>query len=249
MPGIFLLINIIVTLYLFIVLFIPDSNKILNIILSIINSPVLGITLLIVFGYPLGVVLRLLKNEKIDQRSAKYIKLLKPKYRNEDFLNDHFFYNNWMYKKSLNRLPKAVGDFYKDYWNDKYLDDGIINTAFINFCKTIILKFDPQCCNEIYAAEALSRFVAGSYYSLQTSIFLMIINSFLLNKILSLQASFIAIFLILGYSFLLHVILSQYRFLRCKEVDTIFNACFANREHFENLFPDFISRHTSDTKV
>ncbi len=249
MPGIFLLLNVLVTLYLLAILTIPGSKEVLNSIVKTISNPALGIILFIILGYPLGVVLRLLRNEKIDKRSAKYIKFLKPQCRGKHFLEDSFFYNNWMYEKSIKLLPEGVSNFYEKYWLDKDRADGATNTIFFNFCKTIIAKYDPQSGSEIFAAEALSRFLAGSYYALQISFFLMLINAFFLYKIVSFSASFIAIFIVTGYGFLLHVILSQFRFLRCKEVDTVFHACFANREHFEKLLPTISDRKVRNSSI
>ena len=119
-----------------------------------------------------------------------------------------------------------------------------MNTTFINFCKSIISKYDPNSCKEVYAAEAMTRFISGSYYALQISIILMIVNSYILFKTSTINESLITIFVIFGYLILLHIILSQYRFLRCKEIDTIFNACFANRKNFEKLFPKPSDRKT-----
>ena len=244
MPGVFLLLNILLTIYLLVLKIIPNINDIPDSILKIVASPALFIVLLIVFGYPLGFVLRLLKNKNIDKLSAGYIKFLKPKDKDEYYLTDVFFYNNWMYKKSLSHLPKAASDFYKKYWYDKYSDNAALNTTFINFCKSILSKFDQNSCNEVYAAEATIRFVSGSYYALQISVLLMVLNSYLLNKMYPFKAYLITIFIILGYIVLLHVILLQYRLLRCKEVDTIFSACFANREKFKKLLPTYLDRRT-----
>jgi hypothetical protein len=245
MPGIFLLINTCITICLFVVLFIPNSAHLLSNISKSISSSALIITFLVVFGYLIGFVLRLLKNEKIDQISASIIKTFKKKYRSEYFLKDRFFYGRWMNDKITNRLPNAAKEFYKEFWGDKYTDDGVVNTTFINFCKTIILKFDPQTGNEVFNAEALCRFVAGSYYALIFSIYLMVLNILIVVFKISPIASLVPIFICVGYFVLLVIIVTQYRFLRCKEVDTVFFACYANKEIFEKLFPDDTSRHKS----
>jgi len=245
MPGIFLLINIFITLYLLIIFVIPEAEKTNILLLGILKSPSLVLAILLVFGYPLGFVLRLLKNQKIDKRSAWYIGFLKRKEKGASYLDDHYFYNNWMHDKSIKRLPKAAADFYLKYWFDKYGKDGTGSTTFINFCKTIISKFDQYAYNEVYAAEALLRFVSGSYYAIQFSLLLMALNIFILYSLFGLNTIYISGSVFFGYLFLFHIILSQYRFLRCKEVDTVFNACFANREHFEALLKEGINRQPS----
>lgn len=242
MPGIFLLLNVVVTAYILSLSVAPELLPFINTAISYCANPAVVISLLLVLGYPVGVALRLLKNAKIDARSASYIGLFHPKDRDAPYLKDEFFYGNWMHAKCRSRLPAEAARFYEEYWADKDTGDRTKNTAFFNFCKTIVSKNDPQSAIEIYAAEALCRFVAGSYYALQVSVALMLINSFCLFIIVSVPAAALPLIAMIVYLSLLHVILKQYRLLRCKEVDTVFNACFVNSRHFEDLFPTHASR-------
>jgi mannose-6-phosphate isomerase-like protein (cupin superfamily) len=242
MPGIFLVLNAALTAYFLGAVLSPGLQAALQPLWNLITNPAVAIFLLVAVGYPVGVVLRLLKSARIDALSARYIRFLKPKTRNELYLTDHFFYGNWMYDKAHTRLPAEAARFYDDYWKDKYTGDGTTNTTWFNFCKTIIAKNDIQSGLEIYAAEALSRFLAGSYYALQVSIVLMLANAVVAGLLLAPGAAILPALVALAYLFMFHIILSQYRLLRHKEVDTVFSACFANRKAFDELFPNLASR-------
>lgn len=242
MPGIFLVLNLALTAYLVASAVVPQLLPAIKSAITHCANPAVLISLLVVFGYPVGVVLRLLKNANIDGHSARYIGMLHPGERDLPYLKDKFFYGNWMRDKCRSRLPAEAARFYEEYWADKDTGDSRKNTTFFNFCKTLVAKHDPQSASEIFAAEALCRFVAGSYYALLVSVFLMVMNALCVYAQFSIRAAVLVLVLAACYLYLVHVILSQYRLLRCKEVDTAFNACFANREHFDQLCPTHASR-------
>ena len=242
MPGIFLVLNLALTAYLLTSALAPQFLPTINSAIKYCANPAIVISLLVIFGYPVGVVMRLYKNARIDDRSARHIGRFHPGNRDALYLKDKFFYGNWMREKCRSRMPAEVARFYDEYWADKDTGDSRKNTTFFNFCKTVVAKHDPQSGNEIFAAEALGRFVAGSYYALRFSVGLMVLNAFCVYARFSTHAALLPMILAAGYAYLLHVILSQYRLLRCKEVDTVFNACFANRDHFEKLCPTHASR-------
>lgn len=237
MPGIFLVLNIALAAYLLTSAIAPQLLLKINSAIKYCANPAVAISLLVIFGYPVGVALRLYKNAKIDDRSARHIGRLHSKDRDALYLKDNFFYGNWMREKCRSRMPAEVARFYDEYWADKDKGDSRKNTTFFNFCKTVVAKHDPQSGSEIFAAEALGRFVAGSYYALRFSVGLMVLNAFCVYARFSIRAALLPMILAAAYAYLLHVFLSQYRLLRCKEVDTVFNACFANRDHFEELCP------------
>ena len=144
--------------------------------------------------------------------------------------------------KAHTRLPAEAARFYDNYWKDKYTGDGTTNTTWFNFCKTIIARNDIQSGLEIYAAEALSRFLAG-----------LVLRPASLHSADGCQrrgcgiaagagAAILPALVAVAYLFMFHTILSQYRLLRHKEVDTVFSACFANRKAFDELFPNTASR-------
>ena len=236
MPGLFLVLNVILSSIILGSSIAPELIPAIKSSIKYLSNPAI-ILLLIVIGYLFGVVLRLLKTTNIDTYSKDYISRLKPKKRDSSYLTEDFFYGKWMEEKIRDRLPKEAALFYEKNWGDKDKKNAQANTTFFNFCKTIITKHDPQSGNEIFAAEALSRFVAGSFYALIISFLLMLLNAICVYKLFSLRAGLLPLIIAFGYAYLIHVILAQFRFLRCKEVDTVFNACFANREHFAFLFP------------
>lgn len=232
--------------------------------------PAWVIPALIVFGYPVGVALRLFKNADIDEHSALYyaqvhhkgrllsyplgvlVRLLLPlgtlDYRTAyaqakrkqdgsgaEWLTDHFFYGNWMARKCGERLPAGAADFYDEYWRDKYTSGSRQNTTFFNFCKSVVLRVDERGAGEVCGSEAMLRFVAGSYYALRASLVLMVLNVVFIAIRSHWSAVFYPAFGFLAYLYLIHVILMQYRPLRCKDVDTVFHACFAIREKFDEL--------------
>jgi hypothetical protein len=242
MPGIFLVFNAVLTAYFATAVISPEMRQIVETTLTYIANPVAASLLIVVFGYPTGVVLRLLKTARIDSLSANYIRILHPKLKNESYLTDDFFYSKWMLEKCNTRMPAGAAQFYKEYWADKDTGNQTVNTSFFNFCKLIVSKHDPQSGTEIFAAEALDRFLAGSFYALEVSIFLMFVNTLIAYTKLSMLAAFLPAAITITYYLLIHVILSQFRYLRCKEVETVFNACFANWEHFEKLLPTHASR-------
>jgi quercetin dioxygenase-like cupin family protein len=246
MPGIFLVLNTAFTAYFLAAVFTPGFSPAITSAIQFFTNPLVAIAFLIVVGYPVGMVLRLLKTANIDALSARYIGFLKPKHREQKYLTDKFFYGNWMREKVLARLPAEATRFYDEYWGDKYLDDASQNTSFFNFCKIVIGKFDSLSSNEIYAAEAVGRFLAGSYYALVVSCILMLINAVAAGIYSSVVNVALPVGLAIGYALMLHVIVLNYRLLRCKEVDTVFYACFANREYFEKLMPGHSGRRTQN---
>lgn len=174
--------------------------------------------------------------------AGKRMKSQKTVYKIRRYLSDKFFYGNWMREKIRNCMPAETARFYDDFWDDKYTEDIAKNTTFFNFCKTIIARVDSQSAIDIYSAEAITRFLAEMYYALQFSIILIGIN--LAISLIHTHVTIMIVTLGLGlfYIFLFHTLLSQFRFMRAKEVDTVFNASFANREEFYRLFPTRASR-------
>jgi len=91
----------------------------------------------------------------------------------------------------------------------------------------------------VYAAETQVRFIACSFYALLLAILLSIIDFWALQELLSISqwVAWAPLGVVLVYGFLGLGIVWNYRFLRSREVDTVFAACFANRKVFEELFP------------
>lgn len=236
MPGIFLLLNFIAACVLLTSATSPDLIPIIKKALHYLESPG-SVLFLVAFGYPVGISLRLLRCEGVDKLSAKYIKLLKMADPNALYLTESFFFPEWMLQKCKTGLPAEAKRFCEKYWGKQLSESEVPNTHAFNLYKVMIAKNDPQSGNEVYAAEALSRFVAGSFYALLISIFMMAVSLFSLLRLTSAPTLILPLVITCSYFALIHVILSRYRLLRCKEVDTVFNAALANREHFGKIFP------------
>lgn len=85
--------------------------------------------------------------------------------------------------------------------------------------------------NELYTAESINRYISGMFYSLLISFFLIIIAIPFQSKF---EVSIILIVLLLSYFIALLNIISRFRFIRIKEVQTVFDACYKNKELFLN---------------
>jgi hypothetical protein len=136
-----------------------------------------------------------------------------------------FPYHSYVGKVTVRRLPPDAHMFYQKFW-------GLCETpgynAFFNYCKTIINSLDPKSAAEIYAAEALVRYVASMFYALIFSSGLVSLALFLTSqpKFLvfhPLLCAFLCVYLVA-----IIVILGNLRPLRCKEVEIVFAATLLN---------------------
>jgi quercetin dioxygenase-like cupin family protein len=235
MPGVFLLINLLIFVFCPLLGFADTSAR--EELFKSLSGNAYSLAFLICFGYLIGVVLRVFRTQWADDWSAKVIARFSPNERNLAYVTDPFFYGNWVRAKCSERLPAGAAQFYDDFWKDKFGTSAMGNTTFYNFCKGIIAKYDEQSAREIFAGEALSRFISGSLFALIISLVLALLNGLvmLIGRVNWMaEIAFAAAVL---YAFLALGILLRFRFIRCKEVDTVFAACFANRQEFEKLLP------------
>ena len=72
MPGIFLVLNAAVTAYFLGAVLSPGLQATLQPLWTLFTNPAVAIFLLVAVGYPVGVVLRLLKSARIDRFSPLY---------------------------------------------------------------------------------------------------------------------------------------------------------------------------------
>ena len=246
MPGVFVLVNILVTFGVFMSAF--GTEHLQEETRLFLMNPSYALALTLSFGYLLGVVLRLFRTQLVDSWSAWFIGTVRPSWRNEPFINAPFFFNDWMREKCQSRFSPAVVDFYDRYWASRYLSDGSKNTSFFNLCKALITKVDRESASEVFAAEALSRFVAGSFYALALSFVLVLVDAIVVFPYFGPQLGYLTLGVALIYFLLILGILREFRFLRCKEVDVVFNACFVNRKEFERCFSSDPDSVNADTK-
>jgi hypothetical protein len=225
-PGVFLLINFLGGVYLF-----PwsgdDTRKVL---FDVFRSPALGLVITISFGYLLGVILRIFRSESADHLSAKYLRKFDKNTKKAKDEGNLYAYENFPYTKWIGqyckKLPDDVQRFYMEVWSLKKTKE------FFNFCKVLIISEDKRGANEIYAAESLCRYISGIFYALVVSFFLQIvilITVILINH----NINVVLIGLLVGYCVAIIGILRNFRFMRLKEVQTVFAAAYKNRHLFK----------------
>ncbi len=264
MPGVFLLLNLLGTLGLLMMAFATQEQR--DAALKFVTSQTYALSLILSFGYLLGVVLRSFRTEIVDCLSGRFIRFVKciakwavrlllapciacrvcRRFRrsaikrfnlDDSYLTEPFFYDSWMQHKCSQRFAPPVLDFYERHWSARFSPTmGYRNTTFFNLCKSILNKVDPNSASEAYAAEAMTRFLAGSFYALFFAFVLALVDVRIVRSCSPPDLCCLPAVLAILYFLLMLGILWEFRLLRCKEVDVVFSACFTNRVYFEDYF-------------
>lgn len=228
-PGMFVLLNLALVIYL--LPFVDTETK--NFISTSMFNPAFFIIIAIGIGYLIGVLLRLFRTELPDKWSAAWLRRFNPYARADDnefklWAVEEFPYIGWLEKSCERYLSSDALDFYKAIWAPRKQQGQ--NRQFFNFCKVIINSVDEKAMNEINAAEALSRYIAAMFLSLMC-VSPLILLVFIVNLVMGkLLVGLLLIFL--AYSLALIIILKYFRFVRIKEVETVFAASFKNKDQF-----------------
>ena len=221
-PGVFLLANLAGVAY-----FAPITDQATReMLIAILSNAASGLTIAICFGYLLGILLRLLKMEVPDNISAWYLqhfsskaRLAKKQYKL--YAVEQFPYIGWIGEVCKEYLPPEATAFYKKNWAGRKRDGR--NKQFFNFYKLLIASCDERAAAEVYAAEALTRYIAGMFYALISANILIFITTiwvyFESGQILS-----GLLFILLLYSCAIFVIIQNFRRIRIKEVEIVFSA-------------------------
>jgi hypothetical protein len=233
-PGLFLLLNLWATLYL-----LPFTDEITKRYLQmLISRPSLGAVVIIPFGYLTGVILRLFRTDLPDRHSGLFQRLFRGRsLKNEQALWVHetFPYPGWLAYLVEHRFPKEAKAFFSQLCSvspeSHETDDPRKRKQFINFCKVVVSSADLAAAIEIYSAESLCRYISGMYYALCFSL-LMLITVAVSRLYISLPVGLGIISLVVSYVIGIVAILANFRFIRIKEVETIFAAIYKNRELF-----------------
>jgi heme/copper-type cytochrome/quinol oxidase subunit 4 len=185
----------------------------------------------IVFGYLIGMLLRLFRTEPADNWSAMWIRFFRrmPNKKELD-VTEEFPYIGWLGEVCKGYLTPGAYGFYREFWLPRKRAGQ--NRQFFNFCKTLINSVDERASAEIAAAETFSRYISAMLYALVLAcilIFIAIVCQFLWvgQPTLTLWAILIA------YHFAIVVILNYFRHMRIKEVELVFAASLQNRAIFE----------------
>lgn len=190
-------------------------------------------------SYILGMVLRMLRTEIPDRISAWCLGHLPPRLPARSALKERFFYVKWMRQRYIPCLPEPARHFFEDVWEKHYQDPiggtGNPNTHFFNFMKTLLLAIHKETSDQIMASEAISRFVASSFWALVLCTSLIALDGGVLfeqGKRGSVVFNF-CVLLFFIYLAALYGIIRHFRYLRCKEVAFVFDASFAHRIEIE----------------
>lgn len=235
-PGVFMLVNLVAVVYLF--PFTDAETK--RLIATGTSNQVFNLLMAIIFGYLIGVILRMFRADVPDKLSAKWIRGFKRAARLKDgtfklYATEEFPYIGWIGQKIRQGLPPNAVEFYERIWAPRKIK-GQQNNQFFNFCKNMIIAADERCANEIYAAEALSRYIAEMFYAL-VSVFALMLITIIVHYIVFAQVLAAPVAVVLAYFAAIVGILANYRFIRIKEVETVFAATFKHASLFQEKEP------------
>jgi len=237
-PGVFLLINVLGFVYLF--PYTDDETK--KLLVAYSSSPVPNVLITVVFGYLIGVLLRLLKASVPDRCSAWYLRQtrrfrVKGRKTSSVYVTEPFPYIAAIGIMCKRSLPTDAQKFYEAVWKDRCQQDDIGgqkrgNRLFFNYCKMLVVSNDEKIATEIYIAEALSRYIAEMFYALILA-FVLIFATMCFRKYARGRVETGLLFVLVAYTLAIIGILANFRYIRIKEVQTVFAASFKNRALFE----------------
>src|SRR6476620_2930016 len=143
-PGVFLLLNLVGTVYL--MPFTDDATK--RQISAFRDAPMLDLLVAVAFGYLAGVVLRLFRTDAADRASAAFLRLYDRNAHggerdNNRYAYESFPYSRWLAYLTERRFPRSAHDFFKSAWL------GCPSRQFLNFCKVVVSSSDPAAAAEI----------------------------------------------------------------------------------------------------
>jgi hypothetical protein len=231
-PGAFLLLNITWVAY----VWPTTAGDIRQFITTIASQAVPGLAVLVCFGYLLGIVLRLLKTRVPDRWSGYFGWLLTEIMgQNGKPYLEEFPYFTHIEKVAKHKLPEDAHHFYCQFWGKRAAGD---NREFFNYCKTIINAVDQRSAAEVYVAEALTRYVASMFYALLASFILALAAA-------AATSSRAWLVLACAYFVAIIVILRHLRFLRVKEVETVFAATLRN--YYSRKWPEITEKDLRTT--
>ena len=227
-PGVFLLLNLGAELYV-----LPIDRSIFAAEVSTwISVSIVATVVAISFGYLLGILLRVARANEADRWSALFLRIYKwPEWRTEGhppiYLTEGFPFIESLKIRCHRDYPNEAAKFFDDVWGQA--TSGGQGQAFFNFCKIMVTSEDDRGAAEIYAAEALTRYMASICYALTISLTSWVIVE-LVRGLRSGQIDGILILLITAYALATGILLCNLRLVRLKEVETVFAVTFKNRD-------------------
>lgn len=234
-PGMFLLVNLGMVVHL--LPFVDDETR--GLIAACVSEPVVAVVIGVVFGYLIGLLLRLLQPAGPDRLSAAWLRRRYRRARKQGgkiplYVSEGFPYIGYLGGMCRRRIRSSeVLGFYRKTWAPRRRR-GRRNIEFFNFCKAMILSEDERSASEIYAAEALVRYMSGMFYALVAA-FCMILITFVVRWVAVGEPMAGLIIMLCTYLLAIGMILRRFRFIRIKEAQTVFAASFKNRSIFEEV--------------
>jgi hypothetical protein len=256
-PGVFLLLNFGISVYLLPIF----DQRTRDMISAILDNPILDLIIAICFGYLIGILLRLLKTDYVDKLSSRWLIVFDKNARKKEMIGRKSFFA-WL-KRTFSRIPQQsrkpdyklyateefpyIGwlehvvqeylstealEFYKNVWGARNRGSNKQNKQFFNFCKIVVSSYDERAANEIYAAEALTRYIAGMFYALMAA---SLINLFTFVYVGLDTGQWMTglLFIVLTYLVAIFIIVPRFRKMRIREVEVVFATSFKNRQNFE----------------
>jgi Flp pilus assembly protein TadB len=227
-PGAFLLLNLATAAYLW-----PfTSDPVRDQLASFYSNASVSLLASITLGYLLGVVLRLLRSEMPDRLSARFLRLTDRRTYGGETDKNRYAYERFPFTLCMRTvcedlMPPRVRQFYETVWAPRD------SKHFFNLCKLIVASEDPKAAQEIYSSEALCRHISGMFYALAASLAAMLSVGIAIWVHRG-SPSFLLVFVVLVYLVAIVVILSNFRFMRLKEVETVFAASYRNCETIQD---------------
>lgn len=227
-PGLFLQLNILIF-----IAFLPVMRThIQGALVMMKDNQWILLATMSVLSYLLGVILRMFRAETADRLSAWYIqKTDKPakKFTNTNYDEtvayafENFPYLRWLEYVYTNRFTKDPKSFFEKIWK------GRIKKNFFNFAKTVISIHDERAAIEMIAAEELSRYTASMLYSLMVAVLFLLVD-LIINLFYRTSMPVWLLLIMTAYLIMIREILRSYRYMRIKEVETVFAATYKNQD-------------------
>ena len=229
-PGVFVLFNIGIGVYYLCPGAFTELKQSATPYLKDSNSLVLAVSFVVLcFAYLIGVVLRLFKATFVDNLSGWLMRTFKMDDNIEGVSlgEDHFPYITYLKVRISANYPPTATEFFHRYWLPQAREK--TNRGFFNHCKVTLFAIDSKASPEIYAAEALTRYLSGTFYGLVFSVVLLAVVTVVTLWHRQAIPAFVAT---IGLSYLAAsiFILKHFRFIRLKEVETVFSATFAHQD-------------------
>jgi hypothetical protein len=226
-PGAFVWLNLMLVLYL------SADQSTRKASSELVSSTGETLAIMVAFGYLIGVTLRLFRSELPDLCSARVLRwsrrarLKDGKYKT--WAIEDFPYPKWLRQVCEDSYPAAALEFYDNVWLGTGSGKG--DKEFFNLCKSVVGSLDKDAAAEMYSAEALCRYISGMFYALLVALVVILV------ALIFIHTARLVLAILLGmYGVAFGAILKNYRFLRIKEVKTVFSLAFCNRDSLEKLF-------------